>query len=238
MLEQAAVSATMPLGIVLRRAPGVTRWQRWVWSVAGVLPGAARADWQVLRSDADVTEYHAATVPLELHRTYAEAYRQGLSAQVPCLYVVMRETGDDKRPLEIVLLTASPFEAQDYADNGEDIVEKVTMPDGIVAWVRDFTRAHHQEEAFVKRRRDRQKIDQIEDGIGDARISQLVDVYRTPASRRKERLQRAGGISGAGGKPPLPPKRPRPGSRCVKRRWPTARTRKSFPSLACQTPTR
>jgi len=112
---------------------------------------------------------------------------QGLTANPPSIYVVMRP-GTNARP-EVTLVTASPFEAQDYADTGEDQVEKVEMPAGLVAWVRDFTLAHFQEEEFKKRRRDRQRVDLEEDGVGDARIPQLTDVYRAPAKARKERLQ-------------------------------------------------
>ena len=179
-------SVTLPLGIVIRRTAGVTVWQKWVWKVVAVLPGAAEADWTLLRSEGEAEEYHAVTLPLELYRTDAEAYMQGLTASVPSVYVVLRDGGD--RP-DVTLVTASPFEAQDYADTGEDQVEKVPMPEGLVAWVRDFTKAHFREETFKKRRRDRTNTDLIEDGIGDARIAQTADVYRSPASRKKGRLQ-------------------------------------------------
>ena len=98
----------------------------------------------------------------------------------------MREEAgsDDDRPA-VLLVTASPYEAQDYADSGEEIVEKVPMPPGLVAWVRDFVERHHVEEEFVKRKRDRKRIDLVEDGVGDARIHQDADVYRAP----KRRLQ-------------------------------------------------
>ena len=96
----------------------------------------------------------------------------------------MRETTGDA-PLEILLVTASPYEAQDYADTGEELVEKVPMPDGLVAWIRDFVEAHHEDEVFIKRKRDKKRIDQKEDGIGDARIRQTSDVYRAPASRKE-----------------------------------------------------
>lgn len=179
----------MPLGIVIRRTPGVTRWAKWSWKATGILPGAPPADWQVLREEADITEYHIATLPLEMHGADAEAYLQGLSAKVPCVYVILRESDEPTRPLSALLVTASPYEAQDYADNGEDLVEKVAMPEGLVAWVRDFALAHHEEEIFKKRRRDKKRIDKIEDGIGDARIVQVSDVYRSPTSSRKGRLQ-------------------------------------------------
>ncbi|MFT4701811.1 MAG: hypothetical protein ACI90E_002492, partial [Yoonia sp.] len=49
-----------------------------------------------------------------------------------------------------------------------------------------FVEKHYQEEAFIKRRRDKSRVDQKDDGIGDARIRQVGDVYRAP--RRKEVL--------------------------------------------------
>lgn len=137
-----------------------------------------------MRRDGDAVEFHAATCPLVLHRTDAEAYLQGLSDTPPAIYVVMRESETDA-PLDIVLVTASPYEAQDYADTGEELVEKVPMPDGLVAWIRDFAQAHHEDEVFIKRKRDKKRIDAKEDGIGDARIRQVADVYRAPASRKE-----------------------------------------------------
>ena len=67
------------------------------------------------------------------------------------------------------------------------MVEKVPMPEGLIAWVRDFALTHYEEEEFKKRKRDKKRIDAKEDGKGDARIPQLADVYRAPASK-KDRL--------------------------------------------------
>jgi hypothetical protein len=83
-------------------------------------------------------------------------------------------------PFDVLLVTASPYEGQDYADSGEELVEKVPMSEGLIAWVRDFVLEHHQDEEFVKRRRDRKRVDLVEDGKGDARIRQASDVYRAP----------------------------------------------------------
>lgn len=173
----------MPLGIVIRRVPGVTRWASHVWQAVAVLPGAGPADWKEMRRDGEAVEFHASTLPLELFRTDTEAYLHGLSAKDPAIYVVMRPSESDA-PLDVTLVTASPYEAQDYADTGEELVEKVSMPDGLIAWIRDFVEEHHQDEVFIKRRRDKKRIDLKEDGIGDARIRQTADVYRAPV--RKE----------------------------------------------------
>lgn len=178
---------SLPLGIVIRKTPGQTRWVGWAWKAVGVLPGALPAAWQVMRQEGEAVEYHAATVPLELWRTDTEAYMTGLSARVPCIGVVMREPSPGEAP-EVLLATASPYEAQDYLDSGEEVVELVPMPDGLVALIRDFIAEHHEEEKFVKRKRDKQRVDKHEDGIGDARISQVTDVYRAPGSQRRKVL--------------------------------------------------
>lgn len=173
----------MPVGIVVRRTPGVTAWAKWAWKAVAVLPGAAPADWKVLRQEGEIVDYHAATCPLHLHGAECESYMAGLAANPPALYVVMRTCDVPQRPFDVVLVTASPFEAQDYTDNGEDIVEKVPMTDGLVGWVRDFTDRFFEQDVFIKRRRDKHRVDRVQDGIGDARIAQASDVYRAP--RRK-----------------------------------------------------
>ncbi len=183
-------AASVPLGIVIRRSPGVTRWARWTWKVVGVLPGAGAADWRELRREADVVEYHAATVSMELWTSDTEAYRTALSARVPAVWVVLRGAADADagKDLEVLLATASPFEAQDYLDSGEEIVEQVPMPEGLAAFVRDFVERHHEDEEFVKRRRGERRIDLVEDGKGDRRVRQLSDVYRAPRRPGGERL--------------------------------------------------
>ncbi len=175
---------SMPVGVVVRRSPGVTRWAAWSWKAVSVLPGAAPADWRLLREEGGVAEFHAATPVLQLHPADSEAYLVTLSDKTPAIYVVMRQTGVADRPLQVLLVTASPYEAQDYMDNGEDVVEKLPMPSGLVGWISDFVNAHYEEEIFVKRRRDRKHVDLVEDGVGDARIAQMTDVYRAPG--RKE----------------------------------------------------
>ena len=177
----------IPVGVVVRKSPGVSRWVRWTWQPIGILPGAGPADWKVLRQDGDVTEYHAATVSLELYVSDTEAYVHELQARTPSVYVVLRPSPDGgELPWRVALVTCSPYEAQDYCDSSEELVERIPMPQGMIAWVGSFIAQHHVEEAFVKRKRNNARVDRVEDGIGDPRISQVSDVYRAP--RRKEAL--------------------------------------------------
>lgn len=184
MIDPDAREISMPVGVVVRRTPGISRWARWSWRVIGVLPGAAPADWDVMREQDGVTEYHAATLPMTLHRKETEAYRVALSMEPPSVYVVMRPTEDDgdTREFKVFLVTASPFEAQDYLDSGEEMVEQVPAPPGLVAWMREFVEQHHVEEPFKKRRRDRVDTELTEDGRGDARVRQTADVFRAPGA--------------------------------------------------------
>ncbi|NOD63600.1 MULTISPECIES: DUF3305 domain-containing protein [unclassified Ruegeria] len=179
-MAKAASQIEMPVGVIVRKTPGVTRWARWNWRAVAVLPGAGPADWQELRREGDAVEYHAATLPLTLWADETEAYMVNLSDGLPSLYLVLRDELQGDVPLNAVLITASPFEGQDYADTGEEIVEKIPMTEGLIAWVRDFTLQHHKDEVFIKRRRDKKRTDLVEDGKGDPRIRQTSDVYRAP----------------------------------------------------------
>ncbi len=181
-IDIAVRTISMPVGVVIRRMPGVTRWAKWSWKPVSVLPGAAPAEWRELRNEGEAVEFHAATVELELHRTEAEAYRVSLTMDPPSVFVVLREAEEGPFDVTVHSVTASAYEAQDYLDSGEEIVEPVPMPAGLVAWIREFTDAHFKEEEFIKRKRDKKRIDLSEDGIGDVRIRQQADVYRAPSA--------------------------------------------------------
>ena len=185
MVHNPARYEALPLGVVIRRTPGATRWAKWAWKAVAVLPGAADAEWHEMRREGDAVEYHASTLPLELHGAETDAYLHGLAARTPSIYVVLRESDEvEGPPLDAVLVTASPYEAQDYADSGEEIIEKVPMTEGLIAFVQDFVDTHHVEEEFKKRRRDRVRTDRVEHSIGDPRITQLNDVYTAPQVRK------------------------------------------------------
>ena len=185
MIHNPKAYRKMPLGIVLRRAPSVTRWAKWVWTASAVLPGAGQANWHELRREGEVTEYHVATLDLDLHGADTDSYLHELNAKVPSVYVILREEGDADHPLETVTVTVSPYEAQDYADSGEELIEKVPMPSALFAWVADFVEEFHEEEVFIKRKRDKKRIDLSQDGIGDPRIGTVQDVYASPTLQRR-----------------------------------------------------
>jgi hypothetical protein len=149
-------SRTMPLGVVIERQPSASRWQKWRWQAVGVMPGAPPVEgWRELLREGDVVRWHAATLPLELHRTGTADYRYNLSGKVPSVYVVLRRQRDPERELAPILVTVSPGEAQSYGEFGDDVVEAVPMSAGLIAWVQDFVDRHHVDRPFKKRKRDR-----------------------------------------------------------------------------------
>ncbi|MDH3661016.1 MAG: DUF3305 domain-containing protein [Alphaproteobacteria bacterium] len=158
---------SMPVGIVVERRELQNRWQKVAWKPIGVLPGAGLIEAKkVLLRGEGWAHFHMATLPLELHRKETLAYKTNLNDRSPRLYVVLRTIDEPAAEDEIVpfLVTASPFQAQDYLDSGNDIVEGVTMPDAIIAWIGAFCDHHHVDEPFKKRKRKR--YDPNEVGFG------------------------------------------------------------------------
>jgi len=151
-------SAAMPLGVVVERRASRSPWQEWTWRPVSVIVGAPPigTEWRELVCGDDWTQYHAANLPLELHHAETEAYLVNLSQKPPRIYVVLRPAGGSGphafRPL---LITASPYEAESYLESGDEIVEGVTMPEPVIAWLRDFVDRHHVEQPFVKRKRSK-----------------------------------------------------------------------------------
>ncbi|MEA1079842.1 DUF3305 domain-containing protein [Marinobacter qingdaonensis] len=180
----------LPVGAVVRRTPGVTRWAREVWKPVAVIPGAPDAFWKELVRDGEVVDYHAATVTMELFRADVEGYLVSLNMTVPSVWIIMDRDESRKSPSGwfVSAITASAFEAQGALDSGESIVEPVPVPESLAAWIKEFVDLHYIEEPFKKRRRDKHRTDQIEDGKGDARISQESDVFRAPSNSRKPRV--------------------------------------------------
>lgn len=154
-------SETMEVGVVMERRRIENRWIDHVWHAVSVIPGAAPADgFRLLQGGKGWAQYHAATLPLALHRTETEGYRHNLSQAQPAVYVVLRRDAagsfeDAPRPF---LVTVCPREAQDYSESGEETVENVPMPEPVAAWVQDYIARHHVDRPFVKRKR-REKTD-------------------------------------------------------------------------------
>lgn len=155
-------SEIIDIGVVVERRKLDNPWQEWSWRPVAVIPGAGPVSrWKELHSGKDWTQFHAATLPVELHHKETEGYIVNLGNQIPAVYVVLRDAEDEdaEYPVEAHLVTLSPYEAQDYLDSGEETVEALPMPESIEGWIREFVGRNHVEEPFIKRKRDRLKIE-------------------------------------------------------------------------------
>ncbi len=155
---------SIPLGIVIERRDVDHPWQDHEWGAVDLILGAGDTEeWlEIGRGDGWV-RYHAGTLPLELHRRETEAYRVNLANDPPLIYVVLRtlDDPDDEQEIELFLVTASAFDAQDYMDSGEDIVDGLPMSEDMMAWIQAFIDKHHVEEPFKKRKRRRYDPDDV-----------------------------------------------------------------------------
>lgn len=153
---------TLPLGVVLERRAVDHPWRDHEWRPVAVIPGAPqldpRGDWRLLEGEegGPRARYHAGTLPIELFRKETEAYKFNLAQDPPRIFVVLRGGEDMDCDHEVVpfLVTVSPYEAQDYLDC-DDLVEPVVMPEGVIAFVQAYVDAHHVDEPFKKRKRDK-----------------------------------------------------------------------------------
>lgn len=149
-------SITLPLGVIVERRPGVTRWQSIVIAAHSVFI----ADWTMSSEPREVyrdgprLRYLAGIMTLELHRKETGDYITNLQSDPPRIYVGLRDNGDQTdfrwRPF---LVTAAPYEAEGYMHGGDEVVAAVTMPIELIDATARFVDAHHAEEPFKKRQR-------------------------------------------------------------------------------------
>lgn len=157
----------LPLGVVLEWRRSDNPWIDHTWMPVAVIPGAPPCDprdaWTLLQQGEGWSRYHCGTLPLQLFRKETEGYKVNLAQEPPRLFVVLRGVDDAECEHDVVpvLVTACPYEAQDYLDSGEEIVEAVPMPPDVVAFVQAYIDQHHVDVPFHKRKRKRLDPEQV-----------------------------------------------------------------------------
>ena len=148
---------SIPLGIVVEKRKSAHKWANWNWKPVSVFMNAdENAHWVEMLKGEEFIQYHAATLLLTIHRKETEALRLNLMLDQPELYVILLENDDTDSEFPWIphKVTASSYDAQDFTDAGDDLVEKVKMPEAVAALIQAFVEKHHIEEEFIKRRRD------------------------------------------------------------------------------------
>ncbi len=156
---------SVAVGIVLERRESSNRWLDHVWEPIAVIPDApATGGWQVLREEAGCTQFHYAPVSVTLHRKLGEAYDANVETEQPSLWVMLDDADADPVPFTLRGVTADPYEAQGMLDAGEGLVERLPMPEPMVAWMADFLRQMPEPEKFRKRKRTSSKPEEQQFG--------------------------------------------------------------------------
>ncbi|MEM8794395.1 MAG: DUF3305 domain-containing protein [Pseudomonadota bacterium] len=154
----------IPVGVIIERRQSKHPWGSDIWKSVEILPGAGPVDeWITISEGEDYARFHAETVALVLHRKETEALKLNITSGDPHIYVVLRENEEDadgKRPYLVHLVTASSYDAQDYLDTSEEVIDRLPMPQSLFEWIRAFVAEHHVEETFKKRKRDKLNIEE------------------------------------------------------------------------------
>lgn len=152
----AELTESVPLCVILARKKIQSKWSDYVWEPVGVVLNAPKGvNGKVREEGDDWTHFFMECDPLELHRKDAPAYEESLRQENGgSLWVVLGEEDDIDEPLPyyVQLVTASAYEAQDYLDSGELIVEVVEMPELLREFVSDYVSRCPEEEKFIKRK--------------------------------------------------------------------------------------
>jgi hypothetical protein len=147
--------ARIPVGVVVERRKARSPWQDFLYRPIAVLAGVpVAAPWTEISAEGDVTTLYAGQAIIELHRTETANYRDNLGFGTPLLWVVLRPKSVEAG-FDLLLVTADPAEGEAMTGAGNDMVEAVSMPLEIAEAVQSFIAAHHVDQPFFKRQRDR-----------------------------------------------------------------------------------
>ena len=154
-VNAAPALSRMTVGVVLERRKAASPWTDFNWRPVAVLSGQPEAEpWTVLAIDGEAATFYAGAVDLVLHRTETGRYRDNLASGAPSLWVALRSTGGEP-PFRVIAVTADPAEGASFTQAGDDLVGAVPMPAAVRDMLEAFVAAHHVEQPFFKRERDR-----------------------------------------------------------------------------------
>jgi hypothetical protein len=152
-------------GLPLAKRKSHSPWLDHSWEAHAVLaePGAAAAGASLGRAGEDQLFYGGAAT-LEAHTIETQFYRDNIASGAPKIWVVLRPQAGDALP-DIIKVTCDPTEGEGYTETGWDIVNVAPMPEPIQLALIAFIDAHHVEQPFIKRKRDRQDPEALAPGL-------------------------------------------------------------------------
>jgi hypothetical protein len=156
---------TMDIGVILERRKAKSPWLDVIWEAQAILPEPAAAETgSPLGANGDGELIYGGAAVLEAHTIETGFYRDNMTSGAPRIWVVLRPQADGSQPA-VVKVTCDPTEGEGYTETGWDIVNMVPMPEPIQLALADFIAAHHVEQPFIKRKRDRQDPEALAHGL-------------------------------------------------------------------------
>ena len=153
--------ATIPVGVIVERLKAQSQWIDHIWRPANVLEGVPDMEpWTLLEGNNDRALFYAGSETINLYVGDAPHYRENLITGYPKLWIILRPTGVEP-PLDLVMVTANPFEGEGLTESATDLVEPVPMPESIRAALAAFVEQHYVHEPFFKRKRDKADPDAL-----------------------------------------------------------------------------
>jgi hypothetical protein len=141
------------VGVVVARRRLKGPWASHTWLPVAVLPAVPETPpWTRLAGEGEDETYYAGPAEISLYSAATGYYRDNLTAAQPSLWIVLRPIGDG---VELVSVTADPYEGEALTGSIGDIVDVVPMPRSVQERVQAFFDAFHVERAFIKRKRNR-----------------------------------------------------------------------------------
>lgn len=146
--------------VVAERRQSGNPWQSEQWTVAAVQSGRPQTEpWTELTRGRGWTRYFLGCTEIQLFRTETENYLFNIEGAFPAIYVILRRGGANG--VELLGATVDPGEIDAHSDAGDDLIEALPLPPDIAARMRAFIAAHHKEQPFLKRRRDRADLERL-----------------------------------------------------------------------------
>lgn len=148
------------VGVVAERLKAQSQWIDFVWRPANVLEGVPGiAPWTELEGNQERATFYVGAAEIELYPTDTAHYRENLATGIPKLWVILRPTGVTEPALELIAVTADPFEGEGLTESATDLIETVPMPLSIQQTLAAFIDEHHEEQPFFKRKRDKANLE-------------------------------------------------------------------------------
>ena len=190
--------------IIIERQPIDNIWQSHRWVIHDLVPLNLRAGdglppsndihferLRQVKSGKESLSLFIAEASLDLHGAEAEAYADNLASAEPSIYAVFRKNEDDddnsdeEVDIHLAEISLSPYNIQDYEDCGEDQVEKLPLHGPIADFVKDFVDVHFKPEPFIKRKRDKARIERDQMGQADPRLKTQGNAFKIPSNKKR-----------------------------------------------------